>query len=151
MKMQKDYEMLKCCHKDIQDAHVMLQVSHEVVITSVKHFWPHTQECTCSPNFVNFVCANACCSQSQQSNVEQINVDSCDDLIAKENNLLKREVQRLKSEMVKLKGKTLGRQTQDNHDHMVNKLELGTTVSRSFSQQNTCLLITRNKRRWRKT
>jgi hypothetical protein len=66
VKMQKDYEMLKCSHEDLHDAHVMLQVSHEVVITSVKHFQPHTQECTCSPNFVNPICANACCSQSPQ-------------------------------------------------------------------------------------
>jgi hypothetical protein len=44
-------------------------------------------------------------------------------------------VQRLESEMVKLKGKTLGKPTQDNHDHMVNKLEVGTTVTRSSSQQ----------------
>jgi hypothetical protein len=37
--------------------------------------------------------------------------------------------------MVKLKGKTLEKPTQDNRDHMVNKLELGTTVTRSSSQQ----------------
>jgi hypothetical protein len=37
--------------------------------------------------------------------------------------------------MVKLKGKTLEKSTQDNRDHMVNKLELGTTVTRSSSQQ----------------
>jgi hypothetical protein len=82
VKMQKGYEMFKCSHEDLQDAHVMLQISHEVVVMSVKHFQPHTQECTCSPNFVNSICANSCCSQSPQSNVEQINVDSCDDLIA---------------------------------------------------------------------
>jgi hypothetical protein len=97
VKMQKDYEMLKCSHEYLQDAHAMLQISYEVVITSVKHFQPHTQECTCSPNLVNFICANVCCSQSQQSCVEQINVDSCDDLISKENDLLKLEVQRLES------------------------------------------------------
>jgi hypothetical protein len=34
--------MLKCSHEDLQDKHVMLQVSHEVVVTSVKHFQPHT-------------------------------------------------------------------------------------------------------------
>jgi hypothetical protein len=44
-------------------------------------------------------------------------------------------VQRLENEMVKLKRKTLGQPTQDNRDHMVNKLELGTTVTRSPSQQ----------------
>jgi hypothetical protein len=69
VKMQKDYEMLKCSHEDPQDAHVMLQVSHEIVVTSVKHSQPHTQKCTCSPNFVNYICANVCCSQSQQSSI----------------------------------------------------------------------------------
>jgi hypothetical protein len=34
--------MLKCSHEDLQDAHAMLQVSHEVVVMSVKHFLPHT-------------------------------------------------------------------------------------------------------------
>jgi hypothetical protein len=48
VKTQKDYEMLKCFHEILQDAYVMLQVSHEVVITTVNHFQPHTQECTCS-------------------------------------------------------------------------------------------------------
>jgi ribosomal protein S1 len=80
-------------------------------------------------------CAHACCSQSQQSSVEQIHVDSHDDLIAEENDLLQLEVQRLENEMVELKRKTLGQTTQDNRDHMVNKLELGTTVTRSSSQQ----------------
>jgi hypothetical protein len=84
--------MLKCSHEDLQEAHDMLQVSHKVVITSIKHFQSHTQECTCSPNLINSSCANVCCSQIQQSSVEQINVDSCDDLIAEENNLLKLEV-----------------------------------------------------------
>jgi hypothetical protein len=99
VKMQKDYEMHKCSHEDLQDVHVMLQVSHDFVITSVKHFQPHTQECTCSPNFINPICANACYSQSPQSNVEQINVDSCDDLIAEENDTLNLEVKRLEQKV----------------------------------------------------
>jgi hypothetical protein len=135
VKLQKDHEVLKCSHDNLQDEHVMLQVSHEVVVTSVRHFQPLTQKCTCSFNSINFMCANACCSQSQQSSIEQIYVDSCDDLIAEENDLLKLEVQRLENEMVELKRKTLGQPTQDNRDHMVNKLELGTTVTRSSSQQ----------------
>jgi hypothetical protein len=147
VKMQKGYEMLKCSHEDLQDAHVMLQVLHEVVVTSVKIFQPHTQKCTCSPNFINSICANACCSQIQQSSVEQINVDSCDDLIAEENDLLKLEVQLLESEMIKLKAKTLGQPTQDNYDHMVTKLELGTTALDLPLNKNTTLLIRRNKRR----
>jgi hypothetical protein len=83
VKMQKDYEMLKFPHEDLQDAHVMLQVSYEVVVTSVKYFQPHTQKCACSPNFTNSICTNACCSQSQHSNVEQVLVETCDEAIGK--------------------------------------------------------------------
>jgi hypothetical protein len=98
-KMQKDYEMLKCSHEDLQDVHVILQVSHEVMVTSVKHFQPHAQECTCSPNIVNSICANACCSQSQHSNIEQVLVESCDEAIGKENDNLKLEVKRLEQKV----------------------------------------------------
>jgi hypothetical protein len=135
IKMQKDYEILKCSHENLQDEHVMLQVSHEIVVTSIKYFQPPTQKCICSLNSINFICANGCCSQSQQSNIERINVDSCDDLIAEENDLLKLEVKRHEREMVKLQGKGLGQPTQDNRDHMMNKLESGTTITRHSSQQ----------------
>jgi hypothetical protein len=135
VKMQIDHKVLKCSHDNLQDAHVMLQVSHEVVVTLVKHIEPSTQKCTCSLNFINFVCANVCCSQSQQSSVEQINVDSCDNLIAEENDLLKLEVKIFELEMVKLQEKALGQPTQDNCDHVVKKLESGATVTRLSSQQ----------------
>jgi hypothetical protein len=38
VKLQKDHEVLKCSHDNLQDEHAMLQVSHEVVITFVRHF-----------------------------------------------------------------------------------------------------------------
>jgi hypothetical protein len=107
------------------------------LVTSVKHFQPPTQKCTCSLNSINFVCANVCYSQSQQSSVEQIHVDSCNDLIAEENDLLKLEVKRIELEMVKLQGKALGQPTQDNRDHIVNNPESGTTITRSSSQQKS--------------
>jgi hypothetical protein len=37
--------------------------------------------------------------------------------------------------MVKLQEKAIGQSTQDNRDHMANKLESGITVTKSFSQQ----------------
>jgi hypothetical protein len=126
VKMLKDHEVPKCSHENLQDAHVMLQVSYEVMVTSVKHFQPPTQKCTSSLNSVNFICTNACCSQGQQSSV---------DFIAQENDQLKLEVRRLELELVKLEGKALGQPTQDNRGHMLNKLESGTTVTRPFSQQ----------------
>jgi hypothetical protein len=104
------------------------------VITLVKHFQPHTQECTCSPNFVNHICANACCSPSPRSNVEQINVDSCDDLIAEENEL---EVKRLEQMVKMLEKQTKVRLSQDNRRNMVNKLEKGSNFTKQASQQST--------------
>jgi hypothetical protein len=136
VKMQKDYEMLKCSHEDLQDAHVMLQISHEVVVTTIKYFQPHTQECTCSPNFVNPICANAFCSQRPQSNIEQINVDSCDDLIAEENDTLKLEVKRLEQKVKMLEKQGKVRTPQDNHRNMVNKLENDSNFTKRASQQS---------------
>jgi hypothetical protein len=132
VKMQKNYEMLKCSHKDLQDAHVMLQVSHEVVIISVKHFQLHTQECTSSLNFV--VCANACCSQSPQSNIEQINVDSCDHRISEENDTLKLEVKRFEQKVKVLEKQAKVRPPQDNRRNMLNKLEKGSNFTKRASQ-----------------
>jgi hypothetical protein len=128
--------MIKCSHEDLQDAHVMLQVSHEVVVTSVKHFQPHTQEYICSPNFINPICANAYCSQSTQSNVEQINVDSCDDLIPEENDTLKLEVKMLEQKVKVLEKQVKVRHPQDNHRNMVNKLENGSNSTKRASQQS---------------
>jgi hypothetical protein len=108
----------------------MLQVSHEVMVTSVKHFQPHTQECTYSPNFVNPICVNACCSQSPQSNVKQINVNSCDDLIAEENDILKLEVKRLEQKVKMLEKQAKVRPPQANRRNMVNNLEKGSNFTK---------------------
>jgi hypothetical protein len=134
VKVEKDHEKLKCSHENLQDAHVMLQVPYEVVVILVNHFQPHTQKCACSLNSVNFICDNVCCSQSQQSSVEQVHVEFCDDIIAQGNDQLKLEV-RIELEMVKLEGKTLVQLLQDNYDHIMNKLESGTTITRPLSQQ----------------
>jgi predicted nuclease with TOPRIM domain len=53
VKMRKDHEGLTCSHDNLQDAYVMLQVSHKVMVTSVKHFQPPTQKCTSSLNSIN--------------------------------------------------------------------------------------------------
>jgi hypothetical protein len=111
----------------------MLQVSHEVVVTLVKHFQSHTEECTCSSNFVNPIYANACCSQSPQSNIEQINVDSCDDLIAEENDTLKLEFKRLEQKVKMLEKHAKVRPPQDNRRNMVNKLEKGSNFTKQDS------------------
>jgi hypothetical protein len=99
------------------------------VVTSVKHFQPPTQKCTCS---LNFICANVCCSQSQRSNVGQVHVESCDDFIAQENYQLKLEVKRFEA---KLRVNVLVQPTQDNRSNMMNKLESRTIATRLASQR----------------
>jgi hypothetical protein len=49
---------------------------------------------------------NALCDKSQSSKVEQVLIESCDEVIGKENDHLKREVRRLEFEVNKLKKQT---------------------------------------------
>ena len=63
---------------------------------------------------------------------ENVVVESCDNLIAKENDELKQEVQRFMKDLARLKGKSMKsnvQPSQDNHEVMVNKLEKGSTVT----------------------
>ena len=52
-----------------------------------------------------------------------------------ENDQLKREVEELKIEMIKLKSKGQVQTSQDNHDDMVNKLKKGSNLTTSAPQQ----------------
>ena len=79
-------------------------------------------------------CDKPCYSQATNSCVEDVVAESCDDLVAEENDQLKREVEELKIEMIKLKSKGQVQPSQDNRDHMVKKLEKGSNVT-SFSPQ----------------
>ena len=63
---------------------------------------------------------------------ENIVVESCNDLIAKENDELKQEVQKLMKDLARLKGKGIEcnvQSSQDNRDDIVKKLEKGSTVT----------------------
>ena len=87
------------------DSHLMLEIAHEVVVTSVKSYQPHTHKCTCTQVLSILSCANNCCSQASQPSVEHVLVETCDDSITKENKELKEEVERLKRDLIQLKGK----------------------------------------------
>src|SRR6185312_14095285 len=50
---------------------------------------------------------------------ENVVVKSCDDLIAKENDKLKQEVEMLMKDLAKLKGKSIVQPSQDNREDMV--------------------------------
>jgi hypothetical protein len=64
-------------------------------------------------------------SQTSQSSIEHVLVESCDDLIAKENDELKQEVEKLQRELYVSKEKIKVQPFQDNHEDMVKKLEKG--------------------------
>ena len=73
-------------------------------------------------------CSNPC----NEKCYENVVVESCDDLIAKENDELKQEVERLMKNLYRLKGKGIEsnvQPSQDNRENMVKKLEKGSTVT----------------------
>jgi hypothetical protein len=109
------------------DSCALLESAHEVMVTIVKDSQPHT--CTCPQPSIDLSCANSCCSQAKPSCDEHVLVETCDSSIASENDELKRENEMLKMELSRLKGKGHVQPSQDNHDHMVKKLENGSTVT----------------------
>ncbi|RLN03651.1 hypothetical protein C2845_PM13G17720 [Panicum miliaceum] len=129
MELEKSYEKLV-------DSHALLQVAHEVMVTTVKFYEPPTHTCTCSHVKTMLSCDEPCCSQATKSCVEHVVVDSCDDLIVQENDELKREVEKLKLELTKLKSKGQVHPSQDNRDIMVKKLERGSNVTSPALQQD---------------
>jgi hypothetical protein len=109
------------------DSYALVESTHEVMLTTVKSSQPHT--CTCAPYFIDLSCANSCDSQEKPSCDEYVLVETCDSLIASENDELKRENEMLKMELSQLKGKGHVQPSEDNHDHMVKKLEKGSTIT----------------------
>jgi hypothetical protein len=79
------------------DSYALLESAHEVMITKVKDFEPHT--CTCAPHSIDLSCANSCCSQAKPSCDEHVLVETCDNLIASKNDELKRKNKMLKMEL----------------------------------------------------
>ena len=62
--LQANYVHLKCSHKNLVESHIMLEVAHEVMITSVKSSQPLTHTLTCTPSQLNDSCTNECASQA---------------------------------------------------------------------------------------
>ena len=70
-------------------------------------------------------CSNPC---NEKCN-ENVVVESCDDFIAKENDELKQEVEKLMKDLARLKGKSIVQPSQDNREDTVKKLEKGFIVT----------------------
>jgi uncharacterized protein YfaQ (DUF2300 family) len=81
----------------------LLESAHEIMIITVKDSQPHT--CTCAQTSIDLSCANSYCSQAKSSCDKHVLVQTCDGLIASENDELKRENEILKMELSRLKDK----------------------------------------------
>jgi hypothetical protein len=127
MKLQKRHEDLLCSHKELMGSYALLEAAHEVMVTTVKDSQPHT--CTYAKPSIDLSCANSCWSQAKPSCDEHVLVETCDSLIASENDELKRENEMLKMELSRLKGKGHMHPSQDNCDHMVKKLAKGSIIT----------------------
>jgi hypothetical protein len=120
---REKYDMLLCSHKNLMDDNIILNIAHEVVIENLKSQQPHS--CTCIQIETISSCANACCPSTNKSSFELTIAGTKDDTHQK----LKEENKRLKMSLTQLKGKCIAQPSQDNRDHMVKKLETGTTVA----------------------
>jgi hypothetical protein len=97
------------------------------MVTKVKDSKPHSY--TCAPYSINLSCANSYCSQGKPSSDEHVLVETCNSFITSENDEFKRENEILKMELSRLKGKCHVQPSQDNRDHMVQKLEKESTIT----------------------
>ena len=120
---QDKHDMLLCSHENLMDEHIMLNIAHEVVIENSKFQQPHS--CTCIQIETIIPCANACCPSTSKPSFELEFAGTKDDTYQK----LKEENERLIRSLTQLKGKCIAQPSQDNRDHMVKKLEMGTTVA----------------------
>jgi hypothetical protein len=126
IKLQKRHGDFLCSHKELIESYALLESVHEVMVIKVKDSRPHTY--TCAPPYIDLCCANSCCSQAKPSYNEHTLIESYDSFIASENDELQRENKILKMKLSGLKDKSHVQPSQDNHDHMVKKLEKGSTV-----------------------
>jgi hypothetical protein len=131
MVLQANHNELEHSYEKLIDSYATLEIAHEVMLSSVKSIQPLSHTCTCSQVQVNLFCANDCLSQAIQSSIEHVLVESCDDLIAKENGELKQKVEKLQEDLYVLKEKSKVQPSQDNREDMVKKLEKGLTATRS--------------------
>ena len=71
----------------------------------------------------------SCSKPCNEKCYENVVVESCDDLIAKENDEIKQEVERFMKNLARLKGKGIVQPSQDKCEDMVKKLEKESTVT----------------------
>jgi hypothetical protein len=138
--------MLLCSHENLIDDHIMLKIAHEVVIENLKSQQPHS--CTCIQIETILPCANACCPSTSKSSFELEFLGTKDDTCQK----LEDENKRLRMSFTQLKGKCTAQPSQDNRDHMVKKLETGSTeaCTKSLEENVKGLRIAKRKEQKKK-
>jgi hypothetical protein len=70
MELQKRHGDLLYSHKELMDSYALLESAHEIMVTTVKDFQPHT--CTCAQPSIDLSCANSCCFQEKPSCDEHV-------------------------------------------------------------------------------
>jgi hypothetical protein len=110
----EEYDMLSYSHNKLVDDHIMLDIAHEVVITSFNSCEPHSCTSTHLDNLSP--CANPCCSKESQF----LNRHQAAGLQKK---LCGNKKQR------QLRRRHIAQLSQDIHWHVVKKLEKGKTAA----------------------
>jgi hypothetical protein len=67
--LSEKYDMLYYFHNELIDDHIMLNIAHEVVMTSLNYYEPHS--CSCANLDNTLSCSNPCCSKKSQSSIEK--------------------------------------------------------------------------------
>ena len=123
--LSKEHEELKLKFGSINDDNDSLKIKQTIPCAIPIS---RVDASTCCIDLIDDSCSNPC----NEKCYENVVVESCDDLIAKENNELKQEVKKLMKDLYRLKGKGVEsnvQPSQDNHEDMVKKLEKGSTVT----------------------
>jgi hypothetical protein len=111
----ENYDMLSYSHSKLVDDHIMLDIAHEVVITSLNSCEPHS--CTSDQLVKVLSCADLHCPKKGQSLIKKQAVGS-------KRKLLGNKKQR------QLRRRRHARHPQDIYKHVVNKLKEGGTAAR---------------------
>src|SRR6185437_7229312 len=123
--LSEEHEDLKLKFESINDTNDSLEMKQTIPCAIPISRVDASTSCI---DLIDESCSNPC----KEKYNENVVVESCDDLIAKENDELKQEVERLMKDLYRLKGKDIESNVQpyqDNHEDMMKKLEKGATVS----------------------
>ena len=115
--LSNEYEELKLNFESINDTNDFLEMKQTIPCAIPISRVDASTSCI---DLIDDSCSNPC---NEKCN-ENVVVESCDDLIAKKNDELKQEVERLMKDLYKLKGKGIEsnvQPSQDNHKDMVKK------------------------------